>query len=420
MPRFNAPIDLLKSELRNAVVQNLATAPTSPLPGQLYYDTTVNGVLIWNGTAWISASSPAAATNATLGTLELTGDLGGTATAPTVVNLHLAGDTAVNHKLTGLLDPTLAQDAATKNYVDTRSLSTLLAPTGDVPWASHKITGLLDPTNPQDGATKNYVDTVAQGLSPKPSAVAATTGSETYTLVSGTVTSIAGTTIDGQSPVVGNRILVLNAPFVSGGGSPGAGDANSGNGLYVVTSLAGGNIALSRDPTMAGAQNPSGAYVFVEAGSSQLSTGWVVAGNFSSFTWGTTPLYWTQFSGAGTITAGTGLAKSGNTLSIENSGVLLLTHGGTGAATAAAARANLGTGSTYTSTLTGNSATTSFSFTPSGPPVLTGAWQVTLINKTSGAIEYADVTVNQTTNAITVAFTTAPATGTSYTLLVVG
>ena len=57
-----------------------------------------------------------------LGGIELDEDLkGGTAEAPEVSGLHLTADTAINHKLTAVTDPTEAQDAATKKYVDNKA-----------------------------------------------------------------------------------------------------------------------------------------------------------------------------------------------------------------------------------------------------------------------------------------------------------
>lgn len=69
--KYLTSIDLVKNELQNAVVQNLATAPSSPAAGQIYFDTAVNELLVWNGTAWrqsdgistgLLSARPAAAT----------------------------------------------------------------------------------------------------------------------------------------------------------------------------------------------------------------------------------------------------------------------------------------------------------------------------------------------------------------------
>lgn len=51
-----ANLDLSKNELQNARIQNLATAPASPVSGQIYYNTTDNRFYGWNGTAWIDLS----------------------------------------------------------------------------------------------------------------------------------------------------------------------------------------------------------------------------------------------------------------------------------------------------------------------------------------------------------------------------
>jgi hypothetical protein len=54
MPKFLNNVDLAQYELQNARVQNLATAPGTPVTGQVYYDTALGRYRIWNGTLWLS------------------------------------------------------------------------------------------------------------------------------------------------------------------------------------------------------------------------------------------------------------------------------------------------------------------------------------------------------------------------------
>lgn len=186
--------------------------------------------------------------------------------------------------------------------------------TADQSHGGHKITNLATPTATTDAATKGYVDTAVQGLDAKYSAVAST-NTETLTIAAGSVTQITGTTADGQSPVVNDYVLIMNAPASTGAAGGTTLTTQPGNGLYQVTN-ATTNLTLARAADMSGTNGPWGAYVFVSGGATWGGGGFVVTtpATSAAFTYGTNNIAFTQFTGAGEITVDTTLVKTGNQL----------------------------------------------------------------------------------------------------------
>lgn len=176
------------------------------------------------------------------------------------------------------------------SQVRTSRLDQMSAPTADVSLNSRKITNLATPTADSDAATKAYVDAARSGLDVKQSVRVATTANIT---LSGTQT------IDGVSVIAGDRVLVKDQ------------STGSQNGIYVV---AAGAWSRATDADI-DAEVTAGMFTFVTEGTVNADSGWVLTTN-DTITLGTTALVFAQFSGAGQITAGAGMVKSGNTLDV--------------------------------------------------------------------------------------------------------
>lgn len=182
--------------------------------------------------------------------------------------------------------------------------------------SSQRIIGVGTPTTGTDAANKTYVDSIAQGVDWKGSVRAATTGNHAATRASNTLTASANAAlvIDGVSVAIADRVLMKDQT------------TGADNGIYTVTQVGsvGTPFILERATDAdVSAEVTAGLSVFVEEGTANADTGWILTTN-QAITLNTTALVFTQFTGLGTVTAGLGLTKTGNTLDVgKGDGIII-------------------------------------------------------------------------------------------------
>ena len=506
-------LDLNKNELRNAVIQSLGTAPLSPANGQVYYDTNDNKLYLRSNGGWVYVNRNAATTSidglmsssdkTKLDAVEASADVtdsinvnaagavmesdfntgtflyaaadntpatknatevrsllnvedGATAdqTASEILTLLLtvdgsgSGIDADNFDgqdssyYTGRANHTGSQTASTISDFDTQvrtnRLDQMTPPTASLSMNSQRVTSVGAPTSDTDAATKAYVDSTKEGLSVKEPVRVATTASIAI------ATDLQnGDVIDGVTLATGDRVLLKDQT------------TGSENGIYDVVASGSGTRS---DDFNSSVETVPGSFVWVNEGSANGDVQYVLTTN-GPITLNTTSLTWTIFTSASTLSAGNGLAKSGNEFSVDldanpglalsasglkvdatiagtgltfSSGVinrdtidltaditgtLPLANGGTNATSASGAKTSLGFMTRYTSTITADSTTSSFALTHS-----LGTRAVTVAVYTA-ASPYAEVEVDierTSTSAVTIAFGTAPTTGTDYEVVIIG
>ncbi len=318
--------------IKKRAASGSAGAPSSLLPSELAFNE--NDLKLYYGFGDDGSTPPEATSIITVGgsgayfnktdtrtaNTILSGPTTGSAAAPTFRALVAADIPSITHAKISDFD----------TGVQTNRVDQLAA-------ATNPVTGVT-PTADTHFATKGYVDSTAEGLDVKDSVKVATTANIT---LSGTQT------IDGVAISADERVLCKDQSTASQ------------NGIYLCKA---GSWARADD--MAASSDAAGAFTFIEQGSTYADVGFVCSTDKGSAVVGTNNLSFTQFSGQSTVTAGDGLDKSGNELSLDLkangglviesteacvdlsassiTGTLAVGDGGTGATSASAARTALG------------------------------------------------------------------------------
>jgi hypothetical protein len=256
IPNGAGVLNVNKNEIQNARMQNLASEPSAPVVGQIFYNTTTNLFGIYNGATWDYIAS------------------------------SISDRNRANHSGTQLASTISNFDA----QVRTSRLDQMASATANIAMGGARITGLGTPVAGTDATNKNYVDGLLNGLKWKQSVKSATTANITLSGVQ---------TIDGVTGTAGDRVLVKNQTIASQ------------NGIYTMWDSAWGRT-LDFDLWTEVVSSA----VFVEEGTVNADTCWNCTSNAGG-TIGTTALTWVQFAGPSGLTAGDALSQSGTIFNVN-------------------------------------------------------------------------------------------------------
>ena len=496
--KFLVDINLNKNELQNAIIQNLASDPSNPVAGQVYFNTTTNRFRVYTGTDW-----------------DEMGTGGGTVTSVTVSNAEDGGLTVSGSPITSSGTITIGHSNTLASAQTTSGLYPIKidknghiteygTAVGKVSTTADGLIPAFSSTNQSSTAvgSNNYVWDATQAKYAK---LPATAFSDT-TYTDGT----AGYTLKAKQDGSGNVITTTYAPLASPAltGTPTAPTATAGDNstqiattAFVASAISGitgamvfkgtvgtggtagtslpttgvkvgdtykvasagtyaGQSAKVGDLFIATATTPTWAYVpsgddaavtsitagtgltggtITTTGTIALDTSGVTAGTYQGITvdsygrvTSASDMGYTTNTGTVTsvgITDGGGLTISGSPITTSGS----ITVGHTNSVTAQTTQAvypikidanghisAYGTAVTilkkYSGTITGNASTKSFTITHS-----LGSRDV--IVQVYDGTSYEEVIVDvtrTTTSAVTIGFASAPATGTTYKVVVIG
>jgi phage-related tail fiber protein len=296
-------------------------------------------ILIGDGTGFTAAALSGDATMTNAGVVSVA-TLNQNTTGSSASCTGNSATVTTNANLTGIVTSTGNATAVANGAIaiaklatDPLSYANMTAPSASVAFNSQKLTGLADGTAAQDAATKSQVDVAQAGLDSKYACKVATTAN---------VTLSGEQTIDGVLTST-DRVLVKDQT------------AGEENGIYVTAS---GAWARSTDANTS-VEVTSGLYTLVTEGTVGAGQGFVLV-TADPITLDTTSLSFSQFSGVGDLVGGTGITKTGNTISVDASQTQITDVGALDAGSITSGFGNINIGS---STITTSGAVTTGAIT---------------------------------------------------------
>ena len=378
MAKYLVNLDLNQNQLVKARIENLGSAPGSPVSGQVYYDTGDNSVYYYNGSAWGGIG----------------GDLTGVVAGTGLGGGGDAGSVTVNLANTAVTAASYGSATAVGTFtVDAQGRLTAASNT-TIAIASTAVTDFTEAVQDVVGAlvagTANEVDVTYND-----GAGTFVVGLPDDVTIGQHLTVTGNLTVNGTTTTVNSPTLTVDDKNLELGSVASPSDTTADGGGITLKGATDKTILWENDSDswdFSEHVNAASGKEFKINGTSVLNASTLGSGVVNS-----------SLTAVGTIATGTWAATD-----------VAVAHGGTGASTAAAARTNLGATTKVTDTI-GDGSATSIAVTHS-----LGTNDVMCEVYDASTLETVFANVDRTsTNAVTFTFASAPASD-AYKVVIIG